>query len=363
MQEQVYWLGFSLIPQIGNKRLQELYAAFGTLADAWHAPLEVFTAHGFRHSLAERIQAGRGKIDLAYEYSRLQHVNAQLVTWVDPTYPPSLRNIDDAPSVLYMRGAYVKADHQAICIVGTRKPTSYGLDAAYKLAFELAANGVTIISGLAQGIDTATHQAALDAGGRTLAITACGINQVYPQENLPLAHKILEQGAVITEFAIGVQPLPSNFPRRNRILSGLSLGVLVVEAPTGSGALITASQAAEQGREVFAVPHNIFSSSGVGANRLIQDGAKLVTSVEDILSEIHVAYQHQTLQAEIADFSDADAPEEVALLQCLGADPIHVDELVRLTRLPTATVMSTLTILELKGLARSVGNMQYTRSR
>ncbi len=362
LEEQHYWLGFSLLRDIGPKRILHLRHHFGTLKQAWQAPKAALAEAGLSESLAGQTVQQRAKIDLQHELRRVHHVRAFLRTLPEPDYPPLLKDLEDAPPVLYLRGSLATEDARAVCIVGTRRATVYGKDVAYQLAYDLASNGVTVVSGLAHGVDTAAHTGALDAGGRTLAVTACGISEIYPADNLPLAHRIIEQGAVLTEFPLGTPPSGKNFPRRNRILSGLSLGVLVVEAGEKSGALITAGLAAEQGRDVFAVPSNIFNMAGRGANRLIQDGAKLVMGVEDVLAELEIAHEF----AETRTQTQAAVPEnddEGKLLALLGPDALHVDDLVRLSGLPTATVTSTLTILELKGLARNIGQMQYILSR
>jgi DNA processing protein len=299
----------------------------------------------------------RSKINLDAEMAKVERAGAWLLTLADDAYPPLLKSLPDAPAVLYIRGTLLPGDEQALGVVGTRKATTYGRDVAHGLSKQLAGNDITIVSGLAHGIDTAAHRGALDGGGRTIAVMGCGIDQIYPRDNRSLASEISQRGALITEFAIGVPPEARNFPRRNRVISGLSLGVLVIEAPEDSGALITAEIAAEQGREVFAVPGNIYSLSSRGANRLIQDGAKLVMDVEDILSELHIArtnIQVKTSTERVAPANDLESQ----VLKNLSADPLHVDDLARLCGLPIATITATLTILELKGLAQNVGSMQ-----
>lgn len=359
MDKQSYWLGFSLIPNIGTQRILHLRNHFQTLQAAWEAGEPQLIAAGLSENLAQTVVQHRSTINLEHQITRIKKVDASLLTLGDEDYPPNLREVDDAPAVLYIRGTSTPADSRAICIVRTRKPTVYGRDAAYKLARELAANDITIVSGLAQGIDSAAHQGALDAGGRTIGVLGCGINRVYPNESLELAREMIHHGAVISEFPLGTPPVGRNFPRRNRILSGLALGVLVVEAGLKSGSLITASLAADQGRDVFAIPSNIFNLEGRGTNRLIQEGAKLVTSADDILEELDHSYiQHET-QLRTTQVVPANETEQ-SLLDLLTHDPLHIDEIVRLTGLPTATVSSTLTILELKGLARTTGNMLYS---
>lgn len=358
MNTQKYWLGFSLISGIGPKYTARLLNHFGDLKTAWTASQSALHAASLDRQATQKFLQSRAKINLETELARVAQIDSWLLTLGDEHYPPLLREIDGAPMVLYVRGTLIPEDMNAIAIVGTRKATRYGIDAAYDLAKQLASNGITIISGLAHGIDTAAHQGALDAGGRTIAVLGCGLNQVYPPDNRDLALKIIQQGAVMSEFSIGTPPDKRNFPRRNRVISGLALGVLVIEAPLRSGALITANTAGEQGREVFALPGNIYNQNSWGPNQLIQDGAKLVMRAEDILDELNIAYsnvQTRTHTEKIAPANDIEAQ----ILQVLTADPIHVDDLARQCGLPIATVSGTLTILELKGLARNVGPMQY----
>jgi DNA processing protein len=360
LEDRKYWLGFSLIQHVGPKTLLRLCKHFDSLKQAWNASPTDLRRAGLSENAAKHISQQRAEINLDRELQRIRQVDATFRTILDDDYPEPLKDIDDPPPVLYVRGTLTPQDANAICIVGTRKASIYGRDAAYQLSKDLAANGVTIISGLAHGIDTVAHEGALDAGGRTIAVTASGISEIYPADNLPLAHRIIQQGAVVTEFSIGTPPIGRNFPRRNRILSGLAHGVLVIEAGERSGALITAELAAEQGRDVFAVPGNIFNQAARGTNRLIQDGAKLVTQAADILEEIEGVQQHIEAKETL---KSSDNPIEQTLLDLLGPDPIHVDHLSRLSKLPIEEITSTLTLLELKGLARNVGQMQYILSR
>ncbi|MEL6151427.1 MAG: DNA-processing protein DprA [Chloroflexota bacterium] len=362
MKDQKYWLGFSLIADIGPKRILQLRAAFNSMEAAWHAGEAALQRAGMPEQLATHVVNTRPTIDLEREMQRIARVDAFLLTPDDADYPTLLGDIDDRPATLYVRGSLLPQDSRAVCVVGTRRATVYGKDAAYALSKELAASGVTIISGLAQGVDVAAHRGALDGGGRTIGVMANGISEVYPAENLELAREIITQGAVLTEMSIGTPPIGQNFPRRNRIMSGMSHGVLVVEAGIKSGALITAGFAADQGRDVFAVPSNIFNKEGRGTNRLIQDGAQLVMGAGDVLDAIdmtHLIRETRTQAEQVAPANDT----ETALLNLLSNDPIHVDDLVRMTGLPVATVSSTLTLMELKGLARTVGYMQYSLPR
>ncbi|MBZ0294576.1 MAG: DNA-processing protein DprA [Anaerolineae bacterium] len=358
MSDTKYWLGFSLVPEIGPRRLAHLLNEFGDLKEAWDATERQLQQSGLEKQPLQNLLKTRAQLDLDEELERVHQIGAWVLTAQDSRYPDLLKNLSDAPLVLYVLGTITAEDNLALGIVGTRKATQYGRDAAYGLAKALAANGITVVSGLAQGIDTAAHRGALDGQGRTIAVMGCGINQIYPRENYDLAREISYQGAIISEFPLNVRPEARNFPRRNRVISGLALGILVAEAPEASGALITAGIAAEQGREVFAVPGNIFSPNSRGTNRLIQDGAKLVMSVEDILEELNiaqVAMQTKAVTNHIAPTNDL----ERQVVSNLSADPIHVDDLARLCGLPIARITATLTILELKGLAQKAGPMRY----
>lgn len=362
MSNQKYWLGFNLVRHLGGARLKDLVAIFGTARDAWEASERELRETSLNKQALNALLETRQTLDLDEEMAKVQAAGAYLVTWADSSYPENLRQIPDSPPVLYVKGSLVPSDVLALGIVGTRRASRYGFDAANRMAYWLSKQGVTIVSGMAQGIDTAAHQGALEAEGRTIAIMGCGVDIVYPRENEELAQRIIENGAIVSEFPLGMPPTGSNFPRRNRIISGLSFGVLVAEAPLGSGALITAESALEQGRDVFAVPANIFNPLGTGCNRLIQEGAKLVMKAADILDELDIAYQNQVTQTK----TEAIAPDndmEAQIINYLDDEPIHVDEIIRQTQLDSSDVISTLTILELKGLALKVGAMQYCRPR
>lgn len=358
MSENKYWLGFSLVSGIGPRRLAHLLNHFDDLSIAWQATNLQLQQAGLESQPRANLLHLRESLDLDAELDRVRQAGASLLTLADPEYPALLKTLPDPPLILYVRGSLLPIDDKALSVVGTRKATHYGLETAYKLAGALAKQGVTVISGLAHGIDTAAHRGALMAEGRTFAVLGCGIDQIYPADNRDLADAIIESGALISEFPLGTPPEARNFPRRNRVISGMALGVLVVEAPEGSGALITADMAAEQGREVFAVPGNIFSPVSHGPNRLIQEGAKLVMSVTDILNELNIAYTRAEART-IAETAVPTNEVEAQVVNCLSADPLHVDDVARACGLPIAEVTSTLTILELKGLARNVGPMQY----
>ncbi len=355
-----YWVAFNRIPGIGRVRYSLLEKHFGRLESAWTATPAELRAAGLDEKTAAAIVAKRSDVSPEAEMERLARYGVQAITWNDPAYPPRLKEIYDLPPVLYLRGELTEADEWALAVVGTRRPTPYGRQVAEHLAADVAAQRVTIISGLARGIDSIGHRAALDSGGRTIAVMACGLDIVYPPEHVKLAQEIRERGALVSDYPLGTQPQGHYFPRRNRIMSGLSLGVLVVEGDVKSGALITASLALEQNREVFAVPGSVFSTQSRGTHRLLQEGAKLVQSVEDILEELNLTMVPQ--QMEMKELVPATDTEE-RLLRHISTEPVHIDEVRRLSGLPIAAVSSALSMLELKGLVRQMGPMSYVRTR
>jgi DNA processing protein len=355
-----YWVGFNRVSGIGAARLRALLDYFGDLELAWNAQTHDLKQAGLdRRSLARLLKA-REALDLDAEMERLERAGVQVLTWDDADYPSNLRKVYNAPPLLYVRGGIEKRDEWAVAVVGTRRASVYGKEAARMVSRGLAQAGVTIVSGLARGIDTVAHRACLEAGGRTLAVLGCGVDVNYPASNARLADEIVERGALVSEYALGTRPDARNFPPRNRIISGLTLGTVVVEADMTSGARITSGFALEQGREVFSVPGSIFARGSRGTNDLIQQGAKLVTNVGDILEELNLTMVSEQAQAR------ATIPEnetEAVLLECLSAEPVHVDELGRAVDLPIAQVTSTLALMELKGMIRQVGGMSYVLAR
>ena len=354
-----YNVGFSLIPGIGRVRLAQLEAHFGSLELAWGAPREELRRAGLENAAVNAIHKHREHVDLDRELDNMAQIGVRAMTWRDAAYPERLKEIYDYPPILYIKGELVPADEWCLAVVGTRRPALYGRQVTEELVTDLVASGITIVSGLAKGLDTVAHQCALK-GGRTVAVLAGGLDRTYPIENTSLARLIAQQGALISEYPPGMRPRPDFFPRRNRILSGLSLGVLVVEADDGSGSLITARHALEQNREVFAVPGSILAANSRGTNRLIQEGAKLVSSAIDILEELNLTQVPQ--QMEMAALIPASEVEARVLAQ-LGPEPCHADEITRGSGLAAAEVSSTLVMLELKGLVSQVGAMNYVISR
>jgi DNA processing protein len=359
--ERTYWIGFNRIRGLGRVRFQQLEDHFGSLEQAWRASAGEFRSAGLDDGAVRSIMETRDTIDPATEAERVERAGLTAFTWHDDAYPKQLREIFDRPPVLFVRGEITQADEWGVAVVGTRRVSVYGRQAAEELSRGLAANRVTVLSGLARGVDGVAHRAALDAGGRTIAVLACGLDMIYPPEHKRLADQIVERGALVSEYGLGVEPRGDFFPRRNRIMSGMSLGVLVVEGDIKSGALITARIALEQNREVFAVPGSIYSPNSRGTNKLIQDGeAKLTLDVQDVLTELNLSMA--THQIEATELIPPDETEGV-VFKNLGAEPVYVDDLRRSCGLPIAAVTSALAMLELKGLARQVGRMNYVRAR
>lgn len=353
-----YWIGFQLIPRIGPARLALLIDHFASLELAWHASAGELRGAGLPLDLAESVVAYRPRIDLDQQLAANERAGVEVLTLVDERYPRLLRHIPQPPPVLYVHGELQLVDELAIGIVGTRRATAYGSDMARRFARELCEAGVTVVSGLAVGIDTHAHRAALDAGGRTIAVLGSGLDVLYPPRNRKLATEIVERGALLTEHPLGTQPDARHFPARNRIISGLSRGVLVVEAPERSGALITSSFAAEQGRDVYAVPGSALSPSSAGCHQLIRDGAALVTSARQILEDLDV----QSSQAAVQTRLELPASDgERILYELVGAEARHIDELCRASGLTIQATNGALLGLELKGLVRQAGAQHYVR--
>ncbi len=355
-----YWVGFSLISGIGRVKFGQLETYFDSMENAWNATLRELKQAGLDSSSIASIARTRDSISLDSEMDKLECQNVRVFTYQDNGYPARLREIYDYPPVIYVRGEIHPEDEWCLSVVGTRRATVYGKQIAEEITADLVRNRITIISGLARGIDSIAHRSALDAGGRTIAIFACGLDTIYPAENAELAHRIIQNGAIISEYPLGIKPRPDYFPRRNRIMSGMSLGVLVIEAGESSGAIITANIALEQNREAFAIPGSILSSASKGTNHLIQEGAKLVRDYTDILEELNLtAVAKQIEMKELLPESDTEA----VLLKKLGAEPVHIDEVCRSSGLPVSMVSSTLAMMELKGMVKQVGAMHYSLAR
>lgn len=352
-----FLVGLSLLPGIGPARFNKLLAHFGEPERAWRASERELLALGVDQKSIPQLLETRSSISLEQQMDKLQRLEVQLLTIYDADYPSRLKEIFQPPPLLYVRGELTPQDDSSVGVVGTRSPSVYGKELTSRIVPELVRSGVTIVSGLARGIDSVAHHAALDAGGRTIAVLGNGIDVVYPSENRALSNLIVGRGALVTDYPLGTKPDAFNFPARNRIISGLSMGTVVIEAQRSSGALITADYALDQNREVFAFPGRTTDRGSSGCNRLIREGrAKLVASSEDILEELDLTAAVQ--QLEIKAVLPANN-EESHLLSLLSHEPVHVDELSRQTSMASPTVASTLLMLELKGAVRQVGAMSY----
>lgn len=375
MEERDHLIALSAVPGIGPVRCRRLLAAFGSAIAAWHAsPLELAAA-GLEARLIEKLAAQRARQSPAALRERLQQGEVATVVLGEPDYPVRLTEIPDAPVVLYRRGQLASIDAQAVAIVGTRRATAAGREMARRLASGLAEAGLTVVSGLALGIDAVAHEACLAAGGRTLAVLASGPDIIYPAEHRSLATWIAEHGALLSEYPPGLPPDAPHFPARNRLISGLALGVIVIEAGQRSGALITAGFAGDQGREVMAVPGSVLSGASDGCHALIRDGATLVTTVADVLAALPLVVPGSPARADdrssmLPSKNDhgpatrrlplGDSAAEQRLLDRLAGEATAVDDLVRASGLPIGVVNATLTMLEIKGLVRRVATQVYS---
>ncbi len=357
MNPKAYWVGFNLVKGIGAVRLRALLDYFGSLEMAWQAPVDGLRSAGLPARILENLLKIRKDCSLDTIWENIERQGVEVLTWEDEGYPRRLKQIDQPPPVLYVRGAIRAEDEFCVAVVGTRRVTVYGRQVAEELGAFLAHNGVTVVSGLARGVDRLAHEAALKAGGRTLAVLGSGVDRIYPPEHAQLAARIISQGAVISDYALGTPPDSSNFPPRNRIISGLSLATVVVEASEESGALITSTFAAEQGREVFAVPGSIYAPQSKGTNRLIVQGAHPLVKYEQILEELNLSNAPQ--QREARTLLPAD-DVEARLLDVLADEPQHIDAICIGSGLPIDQVSATLTIMELKGMVRQSGGMNFS---
>jgi DNA processing protein len=372
--DNTYWIALNMVPGVGAITYRKLLNAFGS-------PEAVFAASaaqlrkipGLHAKIVQNIVSFDASDRVQRELDAIRQHNVSIMTWNDPDYPGHLRQIFDPPPILYLKGQPLAADEIMVAVVGSRKASTYGRVTAETLCRELAVKGITVVSGLARGIDSAAHRGSLKAGGRTIAVMGCGVDVVYPPENTRLYEEILEHGAILSELPMHTKPDRGNFPARNRIISGLSLGTVVVEAGYQSGALITADTALEQGREVFAVPGNINSAGSKGTNRLIKQGAGLVERAEDILQELSLAIsQNVTLSG--ADAQQPELPltppqppppdltdEEQRIYALLEDQPVHIDTLTTRSQLPSGTVSAILMMLEMKNVIRQLAGKMFVR--
>lgn len=368
MTELEYLLILNSVPDVGFIRINNLIKRFGGIKEilkASHAELEEVDKIGPKIASAI-IDCDKQKV-LEDELRLIEKHDVKMVSCFDKNYPANLRQIYDPPVILYVKGGLIPEDRYSIAVVGSRRASRYGLEAAQRLGFELSARGLTVVSGLARGIDAAGHKGALKARGRTIAVLGSGLANVYPPEHQKLADEITENGAVVSEFPMACEPYKDNFPRRNRIISGLSLGVIVVEAARNSGALITTDFALEQGRELFAVPGQACTATSSGTNMLIKQGAKLVESADDVIEELsdlikgHMNSAGNAREAaELPAARGLNDPEE-RIYKVLSDAPVSVDEIIDETELPAAEAMNCLTKLEIRGLVERLPGKSYVR--
>lgn len=347
-----YWVAINLVPGLGSVLIKRLLERFKTPEAVFQASIkELLMIEGLNEKVAHEILKGPPEQKVYRELSLIKEIGGRVISFDDEDYPQRLKEIYDPPPILYLRGEFKKEDELAVSIVGSRRTSPYGRWVTEKLSQELASHGVTIISGMARGIDSVAHLGALSAGGRTIAVLGCGVDRVYPSENRVLFQRIIDHGAVVSEFPMGSPPEGSHFPKRNRIISGLSIGVVVVEASEESGSLITAHYALEQGREVFAVPGNIGTKGSRGTHLLIRQGAKLIESSEDILEEILPQWKREKERLEEIETPEPElTPEEREIYKQMGENPLHIDTIIRESGLDPGKVSSLLLNLELKGL-------------
>ena len=346
------------VPRVGSRRIRMLISRFSTPDGVFQAPArELMQIEGISKQLALNIKQHDNKVWAEKQISLLAKNGARIIAYWDDDYPPMLKATEDAPIIIYLRGQHQIFSERCIAIVGTRHPSTYGKMIVESLTRDLVRNGFTIVSGLARGIDTIAHQVTVQENGKTAAILGCGVDVMYPPENGKLARDIMVNGALVSEFPMGTRPEPMYFPRRNRIIAGLCAATLVIEAGQKSGALITADHAVEQGRDVFAVPGNINNPNSSGCNRLVQQGAKLITHVNDILEE----FTPTEIQARTAPPMDLTA-EERQVFDRLSSEPVHIDRLSDLTGMPTSKVLGVLLGLELKNVVKQIVGKHFVRA-
>ncbi len=365
-------LVLSQIPQIGAGRLRALISQFETSSEVFHAtPRVMASIPGFSNKLAVQVShfLKSASMDEAKRFaedqlSKLNRAGGEIISYWDARYPELLKRIYDPPVFFFIKGELKEIDRYAIAVVGTRSPTSYGISTTEKLCHEFVSLGITVISGMARGIDTIAHGSVVKGNGRTIAIIGSGINVIYPPENKPLAEKIAKQGAVISEYMMGAKPDAVNFPKRNRIISGMSLGTLVVETDINGGAMITANTALDQNREVFAVPGNVIAKRSKGCNALIKDGrAKLVESIEDILDELS-----SKLKPLLKNASSQNSYQplnlslfEKSVYDILGEEPLHIDKIAELSRCSIPDALVHLLSLEFKGVVKQLPGKTFKK--
>lgn len=350
------WLALAAVPGIGPVSYKALIAAFGHPDGVFAADEAALRAAGVGDRVVKGLAAYRPRPELQDDLKKAEDLGLDIIPLADPAYPSRLHDISDPPPYIYVKGAITDADAMSMAVVGSRQSTYYGREVSVHLSREMAARGITIVSGLARGIDACAHRGALDAGGRTIAVLGCGLDYPLPRDVVDMARQIAASGALVSEFSLGTAPSPENFPKRNRIISGLSLGTLVVEAVHGSGSLITAQCAKNQKRAVFAVPGNIISSRSDGTNALLKAGARLVMTADDILAELNTYAEKKPdgVEKKAQPIRPQLTPEEEKVYKILSPEPVHIDRLSATAGMAVHQVSGILMTLELKGVVRQL---------
>jgi len=367
--EELYWLALRLVPGLGTRNSAKLLERFKSPQAIFRASRTELEAAGASGTVAQSIASGCTFDDAATQHQKMIETGVELLTFSDPRYPARLRQIYDPPVMLYVRGDAAILNQPGISIVGTRRPTLYGTQMAERLGRELAARGLVIISGMARGIDAIGHQGALAVNGRAIGVLGTGVDVCYPKENKKLCEKVLERGAILSEFPLGTHPAPENFPIRNRIVAGMPLGVVVVEGAQYSGSLITARLAMEFGREVFGVPGNVTQPVSFAPNQLIKQGAKLVTNGADVVEELPTPVRAALVQAEAPETEQRNLlaaaslnSSEKKIFDLLSTDESrHIDDIVERSGLNSSEVLATLFDLEMKGIIRQTPGKQFSK--
>ncbi|HBA26331.1 MAG TPA: DNA-protecting protein DprA [Nitrospinae bacterium] len=364
MDNKFYWIALNMVDEIGSITYQKLITHFGSPENIFSASKkELMEVDGIREKTANSIKSFRLEEEIKSELNRIEKSGVNVITTNDNDYPSSLKTIYAPPPVLYIKGKIIENDAIAVAVVGSRSPTTYGKLVTEKISMELSERDITIISGMARGIDSIAHKSAIVGGGRTIAVLGCGLNVIYPPENFKLMDEIISHGAAISEFPMSERPDKMNFPQRNRIISGLSLGTLIIEAAEKSGSLITARHAVEQGREVFAVPGSINSLKSKGTNRLIKSGAKLVEGAEDIIDEFPPDVRSFLRPVKKNKTEEPDlAGDEKYIFSLIDSESRHIDTIIEHSNLPVGIVSGILVKLELKGLIRQTSGKIFVRS-
>lgn len=359
-RNMLYLNALNKISGVGPQKLKILLSYFKNGEEIYSAPLSELVKSGISEKLALNIITERNKINPEEEWIKLEKENIRAISFYEDSYPAPLKEIPSAPQILYVKGEFDFNSSPMIAIVGSRKYSSYGQQVATSIAHDLAKAGITVVSGMALGIDTFAHRGALEGGGKTLAVLGSSLEDrnIGPRVNFNLSRHIIGNGALVSDYPLGTQASPQTFPARNRLMAGLTVGTVVIEAAPLSGTLITAGMALDFNREVFAVPGNIFSPSSQGTNQLIKSGAKIVTSVNDILEELNIAKFQE--KKTVREFIPASKEEEI-IVKMLSHEPTHIDRIIKLSKMNTSGVSSILIILEMKGIVKDIGGQNYIR--